>query len=237
MPERANSFPRMIPGVVFVLLAMFAVNVESPVRADSACIEQPDQLAAGTHWVLHYDRAKGRGCWILVDTFGRETGVWGGPVTMLQAQPSAAPAPAVSSQHESMPGNFNSMGASANVTPERSAPQISHPKPPHKPKGRVANANKADNGVRADQKSNGKGHAVKRFSPVLIDPKESALFEEFLQWSELQQLTGAMKPEHAVKRFSPVLIDPEESAQFDEFLRWRKRQQLTGAMKPGPSSQ
>jgi hypothetical protein len=235
MPERANSFPPMIPGVVFVLLAMFAVNVESPVRADSACIEQPGQLAAGTHWVLHYDRAKGQGCWILVDAFEHETGVWGGPVTMLPTQPSAAPAPTLSSQHESLLGNFNSTGASANVKPERSAPQISRPNPPHKPQGNVA---KADNGVREDQKSSGKGHTVKRVSSVLIDREESALFEEFLRWRELQQLTGAMKPEHAViKRVSPVLIGPEESAQFEEFLRWRERQQLTGAMKPGLSSQ
>jgi hypothetical protein len=132
---------------------MFAVSFESPVRADSACIEQPGHQTAGTHWVLHYDRAKGRRCWILVDGFGRETGVWGGPVAMPQEQPSAAPVPTPSSKHESLPGNFNFVGASANLTPEGSAPQISHPNPRHKPHGNIANA---DNGVRADQKSNGR---------------------------------------------------------------------------------
>jgi hypothetical protein len=243
MPERANSFPRMIPGVVLVLLAMFAVNLESPVRADSACIEQPGLQAGGTHWVLRYD-PNGRGCWTLVDVFGHETGLWGSPAVMPQAQPSTAPAPTLSSQHDSSPGTFNFMGASANVTPERSELQISHPNLRHKPQSNVANANKAHHDVR-DQKSNGEGHAVKRVSPILIGRDETVQFEKFLrwrerqqqferffQWRERQQLTGTMKPEHAVKQGSPVLIDREESRQFEEYLRSRERQQLAGRSVP-----
>jgi hypothetical protein len=182
MPERANSFPRKIPGIVFVLLALFAVNFGSPVRAGSACIEQPGPVAAGTHWVLQPDRDKGRECWILVDAFGHETGLWGGPAVMPEAQPGAAPAP-----------------TPASATPESNTPQTSHPNPPHKPQGNVASTNKADDGVRADQKNNGKAHVAKRVSPVLLSPEESALFEEFmfekfLRWRELQRRTGAMKP-------------------------------------------
>jgi hypothetical protein len=83
------------------------------------------------------------------------------------------------------------VGASANLTPEKSAPQISHPNPRHKPHGNIANA---DNGVRADQKSNGKEHAVKQTSLVRLRPEEIAQFDEFLRWRALQLLTGGMKP-------------------------------------------
>jgi len=200
MPARADPFPRMLPGVVVVLFAMLAVDVESPVRAESACIEQPGALVEGTRWILDHDRAKGRECWILVDAFGHETGLWGGPVTMPQAQPSAVPAP--SSQHAPLPGT--------DVATKRSATQIAHP--PHKPPGNVANANRADDGIRADQMSNGKAHLVKPVSSVLISREESTDFEEFLRWRERRQ-------------------------QFEDFFRWRERQQPAGAMKRRASSQ
>jgi hypothetical protein len=212
MPRRADSFPPMISSVVVVLLAMLAVNDATPVRADSACNEQPGPVAEGTHWILSYDRAKGRGCWMLVDGFGHETAVWGGPVTMPQTPATTAPAPSLPSQRESWFGNFNFTGEPANATPERSAPQISHLNPPHRLHLNVAHASRADNGDRADQKSNSKEHAAKRTSTVLISGEESAQFQEFLRWRERKQ-------------------------QFEDFLRWREREQLTGAMKLGTSSQ
>jgi hypothetical protein len=211
MPERANSTSQVITGVVFVFSAMFAATFENPARADSACVEQPGLVAEGTHWVLHHDRATGRECWILVDIFGRETALWGGPVTMPQAQSGAVLPSMVSSQHESWLGNFNFKGAPTNVTPEREALEINHPNPAHKLRGRIANAAKPDNGVWTDQKSNGKEHALKSAPSVLLNPEESAQFPEFLRWRERQQ-------------------------QFEEFLRWRERRQFTGTIRPQASS-
>ena len=211
MPERANSSSQVIAGLVFVLFAMSAVSFENPVRADSTCVEQPGLLAEGTHWVLHHDRATGRECWILVDGFGRETALWGGPVTLPQTQSSAAPAPTPSSQHESLLDNLNFKGASTNVMPESGAPEINHPNSMHKLQGHVANIHKTDNGFRTDQKSSGKGHSAKLVPSVLLNAEESAQFPEFLRWRERQQ-------------------------QFEEFLRWRERRQLTGAIRPQASS-
>ncbi len=221
MPEPANSFPRKIPGVVFVSFAMFAAEFKSPARAESACLEQPGRPVAGANWVLRHNSVKGRECWMLVDAFGHETGVWGGSVVMQSAPPSATPAPAVSSQHESWLDRFNVKGPSGNPAPERSAPQITRPGPRarHKPDGDIANAN---NGARANQKGNGKENAVKQVSPAQIGPQEIAQFEEFLRWREIH---------------SPVILEPQEMAQFEEFLRWRERQQLTAGMKPAPPPQ
>jgi hypothetical protein len=218
MPEPANSFPRKIPGVVFVSFAMFAADFERPARADNACIEQPGRPVAGANWVLRHDSAKGRECWMLVDAFGHETSVWGGSVVMRPAQPSAAPAPALSPQNESWLDKFNVRGPSAHPTPERNAPQITNPgpRPRHRPEGDIANAN---NGIRANQKGNGKGNAAKQASPAQIGPQEIAQFEEFLRWREI----------HA-----PVILEPHEMAQFEEFLRWREGQRLTAGMKPAP---
>src|SRR5260370_41299145 len=106
MPERANSFAPTIPGVFSVLVATIGVPFSSPARADSACLEQPSQPAAeGTRWSLHYDRAKGRKCWILV---GASTN--GHDAAAAQAQPNAAPTPgpveSLSSQIASLLGNL-----------------------------------------------------------------------------------------------------------------------------------
>jgi hypothetical protein len=192
MPERANSFAPTIPGVFSVLVATIAVHFCSPVRADSACLEQPSQPAAeGTRWSAHYDRAKGRKCWILVDasTNGRAAAA-------AQAQPNAAPTPGpveqLSSQIAALLGNLT--GASANVTPQVNAPQTSPASVPRKPQGNGANANKADNSVRADQRSTGEAHAAKRVSPPLTELEREALFEEFLRWQESQEMTGARDP-------------------------------------------
>ncbi len=119
-----------------------------------------------------------------------------------QAQPNAAPAPTPPTQRESSHGNFNLTGASANLTPERNAPQISHPGPPHKPQSNVATANKEDTGIRADEKGNGKGHVARRVSLVTMGREESAEFEEFLRWRQHERL-------------------------FQDFLRWYELQRLT----------
>jgi hypothetical protein len=189
MPERVNSFAPMIPGTIAVVVAMLAVHFCSAARAE--CILQPNQPAAeGTHWSLHYDRAKGRKCWILVD--GSTNGHDGATE---QAQPNAAPTPgpveAISSQISSLLGNLT--GASANA-PQVKGPQTGPATGPHKPQGNTANADKADNGVRADQRSSGEGQVAKRVSPALTQQGRQALFEEFLAWRESQQVIGTPRP-------------------------------------------
>jgi hypothetical protein len=101
-------------------------------------------------------------------------------------QPSGASTPeavqALSSQIASLWGNLT--GASANVTTQAPAPSL-----PRKPQGNAANAGKADSSVRADQRSAGDGHAVKRVSPALTQPEREALFEEFLRWQEKESVS------------------------------------------------
>jgi hypothetical protein len=191
MPERVNSFPPILPCGVLVLAAMVAVDFASPVRAESACIEQqPSQKAAeGTHWSARYDRAKGRKCWFLVDANGHD-------VTPSQAQPSSAATPtplaSFSSQIASLFGSLTA--AAENAIPQVSAPQGDAPQTagPHKPRGNGANASRADNGARGEHNSAGEGRdAVKRVPPSLTETEREALFEEFLRWQETQRIGGA----------------------------------------------
>jgi len=190
MPERVNSFAPMILGVFSVLVAAIAVQYYTPARADSACIEQPNQPAAeGTRWSSRYDRAKGRKCWFLVDasTNGHETA----------AQQSAASTPWLSSQISSLIDTIT--GASANVTPQGGAPQPSSPSTgpasgPRKPQANAANASRTDGAVRADQKSIGEGHSAKRVSSGLTQPEREALFEEFLRWHENHEGASTLIP-------------------------------------------
>jgi len=187
MPERANSFAPMIVRVLTVLVAMIAVHFAGPVRADSACIEQPNQPAAeGMRWSLHYDRAKGRRCWILVDASTN-----GHDAAPAQAQPNAAPPPgpveALSSQITSLLGNLTGTSATG---PQINGPQTSPATGPRKPQGNAANAGKADNGVHADPRSSGEGHVAKRASSGLSQGEREELFEEFLRWQESQQIIG-----------------------------------------------
>src|SRR5262245_50747180 len=191
MPERVNSFAPMIPGVLSVLVATVAVLPCSAVRADNACIEQPSPPAAeGTRWSLHYDRAKGRKCWVLVDANGYD-------VTPPQAQLTGTSTPeavqTLSSQIASLWGNLT--GASANATTQAHAPQVTVPR---KTQGNAANAGRTDNGVRAEQRSMGEGHAVKRSSPALTAPEREALFEEFLRWQN-QESISALIPRPAAR--------------------------------------
>ena len=146
MRERINSFAPILPCVFLVFASTVAVDFMNPVRAESACIEQPGQSAAqGTHWSARYDRAKGRKCWFLVDANGRD-------ITPSQAQPSSAPTPAavdvLSSQFAALLGSLTA--AAENAAPQVSAPPGDAPqtgpvRAPHKPHGNSANASRADN--------------------------------------------------------------------------------------------
>jgi len=183
MPERANSFAPTVHGVFAVLVVTIAVHCCGPVRADNACTEQPSPPAAeGMRWSLHYDRAKARKCWVLVDasTSGHDAP---------QAQPNAVSASAavetLSSQIASLLGSLT--GASANVTPPAGAASV-----PRKLQSNGANASKAENVVRADQR--GEGHAVKRVNPALTQPEREALFEEFLRWQQNEDALGTLLP-------------------------------------------
>jgi hypothetical protein len=87
MPERVSSFAPSLRCVFLVFVATVGVDFMSPVRAESACIEQPSQRAAeGTRWSARHDRAQGRKCWFVVDADG-------GDIAASQAQPNSAPMP------------------------------------------------------------------------------------------------------------------------------------------------
>ncbi len=188
MPERVNSFDPIFRSVSFAFIATIAVHFASPARGESACIEQPSQKAAeGTHWTAHYDRAKGRRCWLLVDANGRD-------VTALQAQSSAAPTPspvdALSSQIASLLGSLTTAAESAAPqvnAPPGDAPQTAPLRTPRKPRGNGVNAGKADNAIRAEEKGAGEGRTAKHVSAPLTEPERVELFEEFLRWREIQQ--------------------------------------------------
>ena len=181
MPERVNSFAPTIPGVFAVLVATIAVHFCGPVRADSACLEQASQPAAeGTRWSAHYDRAKGRKCWILVDASSN-----GHDAPQAQLNATSASVETLSSQIASLLGNLT--GASANVTPQAGAASV-----PRKPQGNAANASKTENGGRADQR--GEGHAAKRVNPALTQPEREALFEEFLRWQQNEDTLSTLLP-------------------------------------------
>jgi hypothetical protein len=192
MPARVSSFAPSLPCVFLVFVATVAVDFMSPVRAESACIEQPNQRAAeGTHWSARYDRTKGRKCWFLVDADGRD-------IETSQAQANSAPTPtpvdALSSQIASLLGSLTA--AAENGMPQVSAPPgdapQAPPRAPHKPRGNGANAGRADNAVRGEQKGSGEARgAVKRVSPPLTESEREELFEEFLRWQEIQQTIGA----------------------------------------------
>jgi hypothetical protein len=182
MPERVNSFASLLPGVIFVFAATIAVNFDSPVRAEGTCIERPSQPAPeGTRWSAHHDRAHGRRCWSLVDANGYD-------VTPSQTSASDI-LPSLSSHLSSLLDNLT--GASANVTPQATAPQATAPR---KPQGNAANASKTDSSVRSDQKSVGEAHVAKRASPGLTQPEREALFEEFLRWQENREAVGGLIP-------------------------------------------
>ena len=181
MPERINSFAPMILGVLSVLVAMIAVQSHAPVRADSACIEKPNQPAAeGTRWSARFDRAKGRKCWFLVD------------VTTNEAAPPQAQESTVSSLASQITSWLGSLtGASA---AQVDAAQGNPASGPRKPQANVANAGRTDVADRTDQKGVGDGRAVKRVSSGLTQPQREALFEEFLRWHQSQENVSEANP-------------------------------------------
>jgi hypothetical protein len=191
MPERVNLLAPLHSAVFLALVATMAIPVCSPARADSACLEQPNQPAAeGKRWTARYDRAKGRKCWVLVDvsTNGRE-------VAAPQAQPAPQAEPTLASQIASLLGLTE---ASANAAPQSNAPQAISPqitpsKPARKPQGNIASANRTDSAVGTDPRNTGEGHAVKRASPAMTELERDALFEEFLRWHESKQNIGRLK--------------------------------------------
>ena len=217
MPEHVNSFASMLLGAAFVSLATVTIAFDGPARADDVCIEQPPHPVAegmpegvpykyaachSCHamattevllWNVRYDRARGRKCWLLLDSHGRD-------VTKAHVRSSAVPEPTTyvppatfASKIASLFGNFNFMGTPANAVPESNAPlvsppQISPPNSPRKHEGDTANAKKTDGTVQTAQRSIGKGNEAKRVSHVTIPQGERALFEEFLQWREYEEI-------------------------------------------------
>jgi len=200
MPKRGNSFAPIIPSLAFAFVATIAVYLCSPVRAETACIEQPSQPAAeGTHWSARYNRAKGRKCWFLVDANGHD-------VTASQIQPNAAPTPAPASSLSPLAQitSFLGLGPTANAAPQANTQQANTPQGdpaqnspasvPRKRDGNAANAGKNDNGSRAEQKTVGEAHPVKPVSLPLTAEEREALFEEFLRWQENRQSASTLSP-------------------------------------------
>jgi hypothetical protein len=219
MPERVNSFGSVISGAAFISLATIAINFDSPVRAEDACIEHPPQpVAEGTHpsvhydylacsachakvtevllWTFRYDQSKGRKCWFLSDAYGRD-------VTEEHVRRAKAPTQTIWSRLSSMFDNFNFGGTSANATSEaRSSPAD----PVRKRQANAANVNKTDDGVRI----NVEAQTAKQVSKVSLKPGEQGLYEEFLRWREAHE---------AIK----MPDQPEEPDLYEEFLRWSTR--------------
>jgi hypothetical protein len=188
MPERVNSFAPKIPGVFSVLVVTITIQSYTPVRADSACIEQPNRPAAeGTRWSARYDRAKGRKCWFLVDAPAN-----GHEAAAPQAQEAAAATPSLSSQITSLLDSLR--GTSGNATPQAGPAQINPASGPRKPPANAANAGKTDNVARADQKGVGEAQPAKRVSSGLTQPQREALFEEFRRWHENQESVSTGNP-------------------------------------------
>jgi hypothetical protein len=92
----------------------------------------------------------------------------------------SAPVETLSSQIASLLGNLT--GATANVTPQATAPQAGAASAPRKPQG---------NAARTDQR--GEGHAVKHVNPALTQPEREALFEEFLRWQQNEDTLGTLR--------------------------------------------
>jgi hypothetical protein len=178
MPRRASPFGPITSGAVCVLLAAAAPGYVSSAQAE--CIVQPNQQAPdGAHWSLHFDHAKNRRCWILVDASGHDLST--------PQQPAASGG---LSSFQSFLGNFT--GATPAPQPQEapaSTPAVAPPprKPPsHGVQPHVASANRMNHPARSEPKPDAHpaGHDM---SPGERD----ALFEEFLRWHESQKITGA----------------------------------------------
>jgi hypothetical protein len=183
MPRRARLSGSMVSSVVCVLPAIVAVGMDSPAQAE--CVAQLNQQQAapdGAHWSLHYDRAKNRRCWILVDAAGHEVS----PTP--QAQPQQSTSPALST-FQTFIGNFTGGGPPsppAQEAPAAAATPAPAP-PPRRTPAHVASPNRVEHAARTEQRE--KSDPVKH---ELTEPEREALFEEFLRWHESQQIIGTV---------------------------------------------
>lgn len=191
MPKRANSFVPKIFIVAFVFVAMIVAAGHSLVKAESTCIEQPNQVAPeGTRWTSRLDRAKGRKCWFLSDASanGHDAAAQGAAAP---GQAGAPPAPTLSERLSSL---FDSLtGAStSSPAPQAAAPQSSAANVQRRPPANaVARSEvRSESGVRVDQRSIGEAHAGARSSPGMTPSERTTLFEEFLRWKESQPIGG-----------------------------------------------
>jgi hypothetical protein len=227
MSERVNSFGSVISSVAFISLATIAINFDSPVQAEGACIEHPPQpVAEGTPpsvhhdylacsschtkvtevllWSFRYDQTKGRKCWFLSDAYGRD-------VTEEHLRDALAATQTIWSRLSSMFDKLNLTRTAANVTSDaRSNPTDPIPKR----QANAANVNKTDNSVRI----NAEAHGMKQVSKVSLKPDEQGLYEEFLQWREAHEV---------IKRPD----QPEEPDLYEEFLRWSRRDPLRSVQR------
>jgi hypothetical protein len=173
MPRRASPFGPITSGAVCVLLAAAAPGYISPAQAE--CIAQPNQQAPdGAHWSLHFDHAKNRRCWILVDASGHDL---------------STPQPAASGGLSSFQSFLGNITGAAPAQPQEAPSTPAAAPAPRKPRAvqpHVASANRTNHPARAEPKSDAHpaGHDM---SPGERD----ALFEEFLRWRESQKMTGA----------------------------------------------
>ena len=190
MPERVNSFVSLVPTVGFVVVATIMVCSYSPARAESACVERPNQPATeGARWNFRYDRAKDRKCWFLEDasTNSRD-------LATPQGQPSTAPAPTLSSRLAELFGGLTGLANSPNAAPQGTAPQSNPTTAPPKTPANSAHAIRTENGARASQRNNVVAHAGKHAATPPTQPNNEALFEEFMRWHENQQNSHQSSP-------------------------------------------
>jgi len=181
MPGRVNSFVSLVPTIGFIVVATIMACSYSSARAESACVERPNQPATeGTRWNFRYDRAKDRKCWFLEDVSTNSH-----DVATPQGQPSTAPTPTLSSRLAELFGGLTGLANPTNAAPQGTAPQSNPTTAPHKPS--AAHAIRTENGVRASQRNNVVAHAAKHTPTPPAEPSNEVLFEEFLKWHESQQ--------------------------------------------------
>jgi hypothetical protein len=232
MPQRVNSFGSVISGAILILFAM-TIIFGAPARAESPCIEKPPEAAAevtpaSVHhdyaacsschaastevllWSFRYDRAKGRKCWFLSDTSGRD-------VTEEHVRGTGAAAPSIWSRLASVFDNFSFARASENTTSE--ALPSSSAEPAHNRQANVINANRTDDSVRINKKNVGEGGATKQVSKVSPQPADQGLYQDFLRWREAQELIKA--PDQR-----------KELGLYEEFLRWSTPPDQSRSMQP-----
>ena len=146
----------------------------APARAE--CILQPDGATPeGMHWSLHYDAAKNRRCWVLVNATSAAPAPSGAA-----AAPPAAPAPTTL---ESFFGNL--MGRSPPAAPPAAAPPPAEAAPV-----RRAQAPAAAPGAAAAPKP---AAAPKRDYRDMTPEQRDALFGEFMRWHDGRPNSEAAK--------------------------------------------